>query len=353
MTGVFAATRSGPHTRRHLALIVPRSRSVPSGFRNLISRGSTSRRPNPRSARSSRTVCGTTSAAGGDTRTRTSSSLGLVQVEYLGIEALAADQEEFESAHPLLKHATPEVRASLYRELLDHLRKWMAIKSQVLDLAVSSRSLRDPTVVSVPPRGVPKATKNRRGSRWMMVTAPKRKESSLRDMDLIVRGGSRSSLGKTLAGESTLERRRSGPKPEVHRVRQAYRRPAPCGCSARSSVRENTPFDQPGWRLNDAAVLFRLGEPKPSARCSSENSFFRGLYENLAAMLNAEAHPLFGFEARERTAQVDGERRAIREKRFRFGEKERKELTAEDERLREIGEANRFFQCSSAPRQWS
>ena len=54
-------------------------------------------------------------------------------------------------------------------------------------------------------------------------------------------------------------------------------------------------------------------------------------------------HPLFGFEAREHTAQVDGEKRAVREKRFRFGEKEQSELAAADKRLRELGEANRFL----------
>jgi len=54
--------------------------------------------------------------------------LGLVAVEYLGLDALAADDAEFADAHPLLKHANAQVRANLYGELLDHLRKWMAIK---------------------------------------------------------------------------------------------------------------------------------------------------------------------------------------------------------------------------------
>jgi hypothetical protein len=41
--------------------------------------------------------------------------LGLVRVEYQGLDALASDEEEFESAHPVLKHATPEVRSGLPR----------------------------------------------------------------------------------------------------------------------------------------------------------------------------------------------------------------------------------------------
>ena len=49
--------------------------------------------------------------------------------------------------------------------------------------------------------------------------------------------------------------------------------------------------------------------------------------------LRSPAHPLFGFEAREHTAQVDGEKRAIRDKRFRYGKKEREELAADEKHL--------------------
>src|SRR5262245_8728945 len=60
-------------------------------------------------------------------------------------------------------------------------------------------------------------------------------------------------------------------------------------------------------------------------------------------MLRDPVHPLFGFEAREHTAQVDGEKRAVREKRFRYGDKEQEELAADEKHLREIGEVNRFL----------
>ena len=268
--------------------------------------------------------------------------LGLVRVEYLGLDALASDQEEFENAHPLLKHATPEVRSNLYRELLDHLRKWMAIKSQVLDATVLEQMVARAHSRIRTPWGF-SADEKPGGARWLMVDAPKRKEHSLRDFDLIVRGGSRSALGRTLR-ESRLwngngAARNLKSKELDTLIAGLLRAAAVHGLVSQ----ENTPFDQPGWRLNDAAVLFRLGEPNASVRPSTENAFFRDLYGNLAAMLSAEVHPLFGFEAREHTAQVDGERRAIREKRFRYGDKEREELESEKARLREIGEANRFL----------
>ena len=106
---------------------------------------------------------------------------------------------------------------------------------------------------------------------------------------------------------------------------------------------ESTPFDRPGWRLNDACVLFQLGGVPEEGGGATQNAFFRDLYENLASMLRAPTHPLFGFEAREHTAQVDPDNREIREKRFRFGDRERQDLDRDTERLRETNEANRFL----------
>ena len=62
--------------------------------------------------------------------------LGMVRVEYLGLDDLAADDGLFADSQPPLKQAGPAVRAAVYRELLDHMRKWMAVRSQVLDAAV-------------------------------------------------------------------------------------------------------------------------------------------------------------------------------------------------------------------------
>lgn len=267
--------------------------------------------------------------------------LGLVAVEYQGLVALAADQEEFDQAHPLLKFAKPEVRSNLYRELFDHLRKWMAIKSQVLDTTVLEQLAARSHSRLRPPWGFGTDEKPR-GARWMMLVTPRRKDTSLRDLDLIVRGGARSALGKTLResrlwnGDGAIRNLKSRELDLL--ISDMLRAATNHGLVSQ----ENTPFDQPGWRLNDAAVLFRLGQPE-AKKTSTENTFFRNLYANLAVSLGAKVHPLFGFEAREHTAQVDGERRALREKRFRYGEKEREELTTEEARLRELGEANRFL----------
>ena len=271
--------------------------------------------------------------------------LELVRVEYLGLEDLAADDELFADSHPLLKHAGHAHRTAVYRELLDYMRKGMAIRCQVLDTAVLEQVVAKSHSRLRPPWGLG-ADEKPRAARWLMVVAPTRRASTLRDMELIVRGGSRSGLGRTLRrtklwGDDTSIRGLNAK--EFDRLVEDLLR---AGATHGLVSEESTPFDQPGWRLNDACVRFQLGstpENGENGRGSGQNAFFRDLYENLATMLRAPPHPLFGFEAREHTAQVDRDNREIREKRFRFGERERDELGKEEKRLREAGEANRFL----------
>ena len=129
-----------------------------------------------------------------------------------------------------------------------------------------------------------------------MVVAPTRRASTLRDQELIVRGGSRSGLGRTLrsssrwGGDKTI--RDLSSKDFDRLVNDLLRAGATHGLVSE----ENTPFDQAGWRLNDACVVFKLGDDLADDSGSTQNAFFRDLYENLAGMLRAPTHPLFGFE---------------------------------------------------------
>ena len=268
--------------------------------------------------------------------------LGMVQAQYLGVEELAADDELFANSHPVLQRAGHDVRKAVYRELLDHMRKWMAVRSQVLDAATLEQLVAKSHSRLRLPWGLGLDEKPR-GARWLMLSAPSRRAGTLRDMDLIVRGGSRSGLGRTLrstslwGGDASIRDLKSKEFDEL--VQDLLRAGATHGLVSE----ESTPFDQPGWRLNDACVLFQLGNADRDGSGSGRNAFFRHLYENLATMLRAPTHPLFGFEAREHTAQVDPDNREIREKRFRFGDREREELDEDEQRLREAGEANRFL----------
>ncbi|MDC0743212.1 DEAD/DEAH box helicase [Polyangium mundeleinium] len=281
--------------------------------------------------------------------------LGLVTVEYLGIDELASDEDLFATAPDVLRLASPAVRKAVYLEVFDHLRKWMAIRSQVLDPTVIEQMLQKSHSRLRAPWGFGNDEKPRK-ARWLLISPPSRKNTSLRDEDLIVRGGSRSALGKTIKSS------RGSRTPQEPDGRKLWDNPSTvralkpedfdtlievllkAACTHGLVSEEVTPFgDQTGFRLNDACVLFKRGTPDIDPNHPNENAFFRDFYANLAVTLREPIHPLFGFEAREHTAQVDGEKRAVREKRFRFGVKEREELGSDEKHLREIGEANRFL----------
>ena len=237
--------------------------------------------------------------------------LDMVRVEYLGLDELASDDELFADAHPLLQQAGRAVRKDVYRELLDHMRKGMAIRCQVLDTAVIEQLVAKSHSRLRSPWGLRNDEKPR-GARWLMTVAPPRRASTSRDTDLIVRGGSRSGLGRTLrstelwGGDASIRDLRSQ---EIDQLVENL-----LGAAATHGLvsEESTPFENPGWRLNDACVLFQLGASSVGSGNSKHNAFFRDLYENLARMLGASLHPLFGFEAREHTAQVDPDNREIR-----------------------------------------
>ncbi len=281
--------------------------------------------------------------------------LELVSVEYLGIDELVSDETLFATAPDVLRLASPAVRKAVYLEVFDHLRKWMAIRSQVLDPTVVDQMLQKSHSRLRAPWGFGNDEKPRK-ARWLLISPPPRKDTSLRDEDLIVRGGSRSALGKLLKssrGTRTSQEpdgRKLWDNPLAVRALKSKDFDAlievllKAACTHGLVSEEVTPFgDQTGFRLNDACVLFKRGTPVVDPNHPNENAFFRDFYANLAVTLRQPMHPLFGFEAREHTAQVDGEKRVVREKRFRFGEKERQELGADEKHLREIGEANRFL----------
>jgi hypothetical protein len=80
-----------------------------------------------------------------------------------------------------------------------------------------------------------------------------------------------------------------------------------------------------GWRLNAAALDWRLPEDFLQSGDIRSNQFFRTLYLSITELLRQKSHPLFDFEAQEHTAQVDAGRRQLLEQRFRYTDKDRKD----------------------------
>jgi len=279
--------------------------------------------------------------------------LGFIEVDYLGLSDLAADQVTFDrlcaekKAPELLRQATPDVREALFIELFDHMRKWMAVQSQVLEetnlellVGRSRNNLRAPWGFG--------EDENPKSARWLMLQGPQKTDA--RNEDLIVRAGSRSTIGRTLRSPVSPSGRRIWPDASLVRKLKPHEFLTLMEVLLEAASRHGliyegaTPFgEKRGYRLNEDVVVFRKATSTNAASLSSGNAFFRELYETLSLMLQNPEHPLFGFEAREHTAQVESDKRAIREKRFRYGERERKELAEDQKHLRELDEAERFL----------
>lgn len=266
--------------------------------------------------------------------------LGLLNVEYQGISELAADQELFESAPDLLRNSSADVRSQIYKELFDHLRQGLAIKSNLLEAAYLEQVFSRSHNRLKTPWGFSLEEKPRR-SRWLMLAPPARRENSLKDEDAILRGGIRSSIGRSLKS-SNIWGRAAG---DLHLTTAEYDLLIGALISAAVThgllVEEATSFDGiAGWKLNGSCIKFILGDGKAKS-LAKENRFFTDFYRNLSLTLRSPQHALFSLEAREHTAQVDQEKRKVRELRFRFGKDEAARL--KEANVREIGETDRFL----------
>lgn len=289
--------------------------------------------------------------------------LGLLRVEYIGLGDFAADASRFERLPAFIKHASPPLREALYQEIFDHFRQWMAIQSEVLEPLTIEQMGTKSRFRLRPPWGFSKDEMPRR-ARWLVIKAPSRKEMRMRDEELIVRGGARSALGKRI---KRLDLSKLGaPKSsaldqEIKQFCLALRRlntkeldqlieDLLAAAQKEFVCRKPTPFDERndkeggGYQLIDARILFKKANPSEvHAKKHRENAFFIQYYQNLVRFLREPSHPLFGFEAREHTAQVENDKREWREWRFRYGEKERAEIAKEKDRMREEGEPLSFL----------
>jgi len=266
--------------------------------------------------------------------------LGLVRVRYEGLDILAADDGMFADAPAPLRNATPAVRARAFSLLLDHLRQGLAIKTLALETTQLETMKGAAQNTLAPPWGVARDEALVR-TPWFMVRPPSVLKHG--DDDLILRGGSRTSLARKLRHSKVWNTSAVRELTQTdfdalvsHMVAAATRHGL--------LVEDPTPFGNgvQGWKVSDSVIVFERHTATDDPM-SHSNTFFTELYSQLALMLGHDAHPLFGFDARPHTAQVDGERREIREQRFRYSGKEEADLKKARAKLRALGESDRFL----------
>lgn len=257
--------------------------------------------------------------------------LGLIRIDYQDIDDLAADNDEWAEAPQVLQAARPTERAAVLRALFDFMRQGLCIATRYLD-RTELEQLRTQSYANLcEPWGF---TEDERPqpAKWFVTTRPReetdRKGRRQNVDDFLVIGSSRSRLGKDLRKSSTW----GGINPGYRDVNdQTYPEVIAALLKAAESYglvrKEETDVGLTGWQLNGSALVWARGSGQ-SARQADDNPFFRGLYQNIAALLDSPVHQLFDFEAREHTAQVEQDDRMEREARFRFTEKDKAEWQA-------------------------
>jgi hypothetical protein len=264
--------------------------------------------------------------------------LGLLRVEYRGLDALCENDALFDRAPDLLRRARPSVRRDAFLRLLDYLRRGLAVDAAALRRdeleqvrETSLKLLRAPWGFGRAGDDTPQA------ARWLIIEPVRRDRLRLSDEELLLRGGLQTNLGRQLRSAKLWEH------PDATTLsRKDYVELV--GAMLDAAVRaglvrhfEHTPFREKGYQLNSLAVRFLADVPESKA-----NAYFVDLYRAMGRALAAPGHPLFELETREHTAQVESRVREIREKRFRFGPAEQQQLLAADG-ARAVGESPRFL----------
>lgn len=249
--------------------------------------------------------------------------LGLVRVQYHRLEALVRDNTAMASAPATLAGASAETRERVMRTVLDHLRLGSAVDAPAFE-RTEFESLQSRSQTTLLPGWAIARDERPRVPTWMTVEAPG--NVNARDAERLLRGGFSTTLGRALR-KSSLWGDNRGWDPNGDAYNTLLNGLLEFLRHHGLVIKEaQTSFNRPGWRLAADAVRYIPGEPVDGA-----NLFFRQLYQTIATQLTAHESPLFGFEAREHTAQVKDVRRKLREQRFRFGREEQAELATSNE----------------------
>lgn len=249
--------------------------------------------------------------------------LGLFRIDYGSLPECCHDEEAWSAAHDLLAKAKPDVRENVSKLLLDTMRRHLCIKTRYLDPYEqeqiknrSHNSLREPWGFSEDER-----------LEAAYVFMPQRMPANGRGEFRAAFASYRSRLGSRLR-RSSLWGGSDNPDLPTKFTEETYDQLVQNLFAALQTYGIVEPVEVKGlgtgYRVNaDALRWTRSGSEARTTAAGqriTDNSFFRNLYEHVAATLQHGDRLLHKLEAREHTAQVEPEIRENREERFRAAE---------------------------------
>ncbi len=237
--------------------------------------------------------------------------LGYLRIAYASLEECAADQSEWTKCHPLLAAASPEIRESMLRDLLDRMRRGLCIKTIYLD-ADHMEQVRNRSYSELKePWGL--AEDERPETAAAMIARPK---PPGRLPTITIHVSHRSVFGRKVKAKATWGAAAAAFPGKLDE--DAYNAIVDDMLSVLVTYGLAEPLDVEGgytaYRVPASVIEWRLGDADAQ---DAANRFFLDLYHNVAEMLRSDDRFLHVLQAREHTAQVDSEERERREEQFR------------------------------------
>lgn len=243
--------------------------------------------------------------------------VGLLQIEYGGLDELAELQEFWDKAPPMLAQAEPQVRYRVTKLVLDVLRKNLCIRTRYLD-QLQHEQFVNAAYTHLTEKWQPGEVRDMAKANYA-ITGRRPKG---RDLDLISLG-SRSRLAQELKKPGIW-----GNAPFTPLNDKSWPELIDALLSALEKygliIQEEVDKDLEGYQLIGEALIWKRGsgqpEKDPLAPAASQNPYFTELYQAMAKSLTQQHQDWFQFMAHEHTAQVDPEDREERERDFRSGD---------------------------------
>ncbi|MDG9672171.1 DEAD/DEAH box helicase [Hahella sp. CR1] len=244
--------------------------------------------------------------------------LGLLKIEYEGLADLSQDQRKWENLKfPELQNVSVESRFKALKAVLDTMRRGLCIKSRFLDAYQQEQFKSQSYAHLIEPWAFTEEEQLQPSCTMILTSKPKGRNSYN-----LITASSRSSLGQTLKRSniwgddlSLLPRINDANYPDLISsligVLQSY--------GLVEEVNEERGIQ--GYQLVGEFIQWMpsagVSSTDPTTPYSSENEYFKNLYQNIAEFLVAGNRTFFELEAREHTAQVSIDKREEREKQFR------------------------------------
>jgi ATP-dependent helicase YprA (DUF1998 family)/very-short-patch-repair endonuclease len=243
---------------------------------------------------------------------------GLLEIQYPVLEELCKANEEWQSLHPALVAASPQIRQTVCRVLLDFMRRELAIRVDFLKPDYQDQIKQQSSQHLVQPWDIDDKETMEHAS----VLFPRSRASG--DYGGHVFMSARGGFGRFLKRQSTLpdfEGRRT--TQDITAIIQNLLDVLRVGGLVEVVEEAKNAHDVHGYQLSASAMLWKVGDgtrsshdpirvPNAPDTGRRTNPFFVNFYR-------AAAGDIKGLEAREHTAQVDYEERQKRERRFRRG----------------------------------